>query len=299
MTMPYPSPDAQTLQTVVKRVGGIVGLHADEARLIKFTNNAVFALDSEQVVVRIAGSAPIAALVDTTIAAARWFAEHDLPTIRLWEHAPQPLTVDGFAVTVWHQVPAHHGEATGAQLGDFLKQLHALGTAPREVQPWRQLDATRARILAGRHHLAGGQVETLLAMADELARELTKVRYMLQPGPIFGDAQIGNLIAGPDGPVMADFDSVAVGPREWDLIPAAVAQARFAFPVDHYGQLAETYGVDITAWEHYDTFRRLRVLQLLGSVLPIISTSARIRDQWEYRYSTIDEPDATWEIFET
>lgn len=297
--MPYPSPDAQTFQAVLKGVGGIVGLDTAEARLIKFTNNAMFALDRERVVVRIAGSAPIAALADTVVAAARWFADHDLPTIRLWEHAPQPLSVDGLTVTLWHQVPENGAEATGAQLGDFLKRLHTLNTAPAEIKPWRQLEATRARIVAGRAYMTHDQEMNLIAIAEQIARELADVRYVLEPGPIFGDAQIGNVIAGLEGAVMCDFDSVAVGPREWDLVPAAVAQARFDFPVDHHTQLADAYGLDITTWEHYDTFRRLRELQLLGSVLPIIATSTRIRDQWEHRYATINEPDAAWELFES
>jgi aminoglycoside phosphotransferase (APT) family kinase protein len=277
----------------------MVGLDTDGSRLIKFTNNALFALDREQVVVRIAGSAPIAALADTVVAAARWFAEHDLPTIRLWEHAPQPLSVDGLTVTLWHQVPENRAEATGAQLGDFLKRLHLLNTVPAGIKPWRQLEATRSRIVTGRAYMTDDQEKNLIAVADQIARELADVRYVLEPGPIFGDAQIGNVIAGLEGAVMCDFDSVAVGPREWDLVPAAVAQARFDFPVDHHAQLAEAYGLDITTWEHYDTFRRLRELQLLGSVLPIIATSTRIRDQWEHRYATINEPDATWELFES
>jgi hypothetical protein len=297
--MPYPSPDAQTLQVALKRVGGIVGLNTDEARLIKFTNNALFALDREQVIVRIAGSAPIATLADAVVVAARWFAKHDLPTIRLWEHATQPLNVDGLTVTLWHQVPESGAEATGAQLGDFLKHLHVFSTAPSEIKPWRQLEATRTRIVAGRAYMTDAQEKNLIAIADQIARELAEVRYLLQPGPIFGDAQIGNVIAGPEGAVMCDFDSIAVGPREWDLVPAAVAQARFDFPIDHHTQLAEAYGLDITTWEHYDTVRRLRELQLLGSVLPIVATSPRIRDQWEHRYATINEPDAAWELFKS
>lgn len=31
----------------------------------------------------------------------------------------------------------------------------------------------------------------------------------------------------------------------------------------------------------------------------IIATSPRIRDQWEHRYATIDEPDAVWQPFES
>lgn len=297
--MPYPAPDAQIFQSVLKRVGGIAGLDTDQARLIKFTNNALFALDREQVVVRIAGSAPIAALADTVVVAAHWFAEHDLPTVRLWEHAAQPMTVERMTVTLWHQVPETDAKANGAQLGDFLKRLHSLSTVPAMIEPWRQLQATRTRIIAGGAYLTDDQQKNLLAIADQIGRELTGVRYLLEPGLIFGDSQIGNVIAGPAGAVMCDFDSVAIGPREWDLVPAAVAQARFDFPVDHHARLANTYGLDITTWEHYDTFRRLRELQLLGSVLPVIATSARIRAQWEHRYSTINEPDATWELFES
>ncbi|PUB32583.1 hypothetical protein C8K30_1011109 [Promicromonospora sp. AC04] len=297
--MSYPSPDTQTLQSVLKRVGGITGLETDEARLIKFTNNALYALDREQVVIRVAGSEPIARLVDTVIAAAEWFADHNLPTVRLWGETSQPLEVEGFMVTFWHQVPDGGSSVTGKQLGQFLRRMHSLTSAPAAIKPWQQLEATRNRITAGRRQMTTDQGKRLLALADQVANEMADVRYVLEPGPIFGDAQIGNLIAGRHGGVMCDFDSVAVGPREWDLIPAAVAQARFGFPVDHHAELVDAYGWDVTAWEHYDTFRRLRELQLLGSVLPIIDTSPRVRSQWEHRYATIDQADAAWEIYET
>jgi Ser/Thr protein kinase RdoA (MazF antagonist) len=51
---------------------------------------------------------------------------------------------------------------------------------------------------------------------------LSRVGRGLPWGAIHGDAHTGNLLAAPDGrAILCDLDSVAKGPREWDLVPAA------------------------------------------------------------------------------
>ncbi|RSM37015.1 aminoglycoside phosphotransferase, partial [Actinoplanes sp. ATCC 53533] len=70
------------------------------AQLIKFTNNAVFALPAAGVVVRIAASATMADRVDKVIRIARWLEQGDVPAVRLLD-LDQPLTIDGLHVTLW------------------------------------------------------------------------------------------------------------------------------------------------------------------------------------------------------
>lgn len=57
---------------------GIDSRAADDAELIKFTNNAVYRLPRAGLVVRIAGSATVAERVPVAIEAARWLARHDV-----------------------------------------------------------------------------------------------------------------------------------------------------------------------------------------------------------------------------
>ncbi|MBE1875734.1 phosphotransferase enzyme family protein [Myceligenerans pegani] len=275
-----------------------IGASPEDARLIKFTNNAVFALARDPFVVRIAGSSAIEKRVNKVVSVANWLARHDMPTVRLVEGIEQPMTVDGRLVTVWHKVADVGPQPTGHDLGRIAKRFHALPDAPGSLPKWDQLHSTRTR-LATQDVLTGDEHDFLAQTADELEAELAEVDYLLEPGPIHGDVFAGNLIPGPDWPVLCDFDSTCHGPREWDLTPAAVGRLRFHYPVDYHGQLAEAYGLDITTWPGFTVFRRIRELQLVCSVLPVLRSSPRIRDQWRHRFETFRDGDldAVWTTY--
>ena len=57
-----------------------LGLDPSGSQLIKFTNNAVVRLPAARAVIRIAGSVTAHAHIPGVLAAAQWFATHDLPT---------------------------------------------------------------------------------------------------------------------------------------------------------------------------------------------------------------------------
>ena len=59
-------------------------------------------------------------------------------------------------------------------------------------------------------------------------------------GPIHGDAHTGNLLVDTGQVVLSDFQSAAVGPREWDLLPTAIALERYGLAEDRYQQFATT-----------------------------------------------------------
>lgn len=275
-----------------------IGADPAGARLIKFTNNAVFGLARDPYVIRIAGSDAVASRAGKVVSVAAWLARYDMPTVRLLDGVAQPLDVDGHAVTVWHQVADAGPRPSGHDLGRIARRFHALHDAPDGLPAWDQLGSVRTR-LAAQDVLTDDERQYLSDVTDELEADLTGVEFLLEPGPIHGDVFAGNLIAGPDGPVLCDFDSTCSGPREWDLTPAAVGRLRFRYPVDYHGQLAEGYGVDILDWSGFPVFRRVRELQLVTSVLPVLRSSPRIREQWRYRFETFraGDVDAVWTTY--
>ncbi len=265
-----------------------VGLDPTGARLIKFTNNAVYRLATQPFVVRIAGSAVARGRVDKVITVARWLAAGDAPAIRLVETLPQPIAVGGELATVWHAVEAVR-EPTGTDLARILAAVHAL--APIALPPWQPLTPIRARIA----HAGPDDAAFLSARADAVERQLATVVYHRPRGPIHGDAFLGNVIAGTGGAVICDFDSSCDGPREWDLIPMAVGRLRFGRAVD---PLADATGVDITAWGGFAVLRELRELQLVTSVIPVLATNPALRPQWEHRMHTLRSGDpAPWQPY--
>lgn len=103
-----------------------LGLDPAGARLLRFTNNAVYALVTAPFVIRIVGSTQLRHRVGTVVRVAKHFERHDVPAIRLLDTVEQPMAVDGHLVTVWHQVPSIGRPATSTDLARLLRQVHAL-----------------------------------------------------------------------------------------------------------------------------------------------------------------------------
>ena len=104
---------------------------------------------------------------------------------------------------------------------------------------------------------------------------------------------------GPAGPVICDFDSLADGPREWDLTPVAVGRLRFDYPGDAYGELAAHYGFDVLNWTGFPVLRKIRELKLVTSVVPILRSNPGIREQWAFRLQSFKNRDvmARWSTY--
>jgi hypothetical protein len=236
--------------------------------------------------------------VPKVVAVARWLAEHDMPSVRLLDGIEQPVRAGGHLATLWQQVPATGPPPTGYDLAAILRRFHELPPPDFELPAWRPVGPIRERIAEARG-LADDDLALLMVACDETEAALAGLRYVLPPGPIHGDGFLGNLIPGPDGPVICDFDSTSTGPREWDLTPAAVGKLRFNYPVDTYGQLASAYEFDVMTWSGFPVLRRLRELQLVTSVLPVLEGNPGLREQWERRYRSFREEDdrVRWEAY--
>jgi hypothetical protein len=275
---------SERLREVLDRLQAVTGRPTGDAELIKFTNNAVFRLPAAGAVARIAGSSTMAGRVGKVIRVARWLADHDVPAVRLLDGV-QPVEIDGLLVTLWTEVRAAGPPPGGADLAGILRRLHRLPVPEGGLPRWAPVSDVRLR-LAEPDGVDDADVRYLLGQCDELEEQIDTLRYALPPGPIHGDAFMGNLIAGASGPVICDFDSTSVGPREWDLTPLAVGRLRFDYPGDDYAGLAAAYGFDVIGWPGFATLRRLRELKLVASVVPVLGSRPVLRDQWQHRLNT-------------
>lgn len=283
------------LTVVLDAICAQVGLDPAGARLIKFTNNAVFELAREPIVVRIAGSQTVRDRVPKIINVARWLARSDMPAVRLLDGIDQPVRAHGHLATLWHRVPVTGRAPNGANLGRILRRYHRLPPPGTPLPPWQPLAPIRQRI-AETDILPESDLTYLETKCGELEEAVAGLAYDLPQGPIHGDSFLGNLIPGPAGPVICDFDSAADGPREWDLTPIAVGRLRFAYPGRIQRELADTYGFDVTRWPGFLAFRQLRELQLVTSVLPVLRDNPSLYEQWRHRLKTFRSGDieAVW-----
>jgi hypothetical protein len=288
----------QRLAEVLAEVCAQAGVDPAGAQLVKFTNNAVFRLARAPVVVRIAGSAVVRSRAPKVVAVARWLARHDMPTVRLLPGIDQPVPAGHHMATLWILVPAVGPTPTGVHLAAVLRRFHALPPPDFHLPDWRPVGPIRERISAGQV-LSNDERAFLLDVCDEVEGGLARVRYVLPRGPIHGDGFLGNLIPGPTGPMICDFDSTSVGPREWDLTPVAVGRLRFSYAVDTHAELAAAYGFDVLRWSGFPVLRRLRELQLVTSVLPVLSGNPGLRQQWQHRFWSFKDADesARWDPY--
>ncbi|WP_073480239.1 phosphotransferase enzyme family protein [Streptoalloteichus hindustanus] len=278
------------LVEVLAAVCGAAGLDPVGATLVRVTNNAVFRLARQPVVVRIVASRALRHRVAKVVRVAEWLAEHDVPAVRLWDGVAQPVRVGPHRATLWHAVPEVGGRPTAADLARLLRRLHAL-PPPVPLPPWEPLDDVRRRI-ADAEELDPDDRAFLERRCAELAAELDGLEWVFPRGPVHGDAHLGNLIPGPDGPVLCDFDSTCVGPREWDLTPIAVGQLRFR-RTGAQEELAAAYGFDVTRWSGFPALRAVRELKLVTSVLPVLRSHPEVQAELRLRLRSFRSGDTS------
>jgi hypothetical protein len=266
------------LVEALRDVCAVAGLDPTGAELLRMTNNAVYRLARHPVVVRIVASRTLRHRVEKVVRVATWFAEHDIPAVRLLPGVSQPVRIAGHLATLWEAVPPGGSRPRGRDLARQLRRIHQLPPPRFPLPTWQPLDDVRRRVdeAAG---LDDADRKFLLRRSEEVEGRLRELRFGRPASLIHGDAHLGNLIPSPAGPVLCDFDSSCIGPPEWDLTPLAVGVVRFGEPAGRYRELARVYGLDVTQWDGFAVLREVRELKLITSVLPIMTSHPEVRPE--------------------
>jgi aminoglycoside phosphotransferase (APT) family kinase protein len=265
--------------------------------LLRFGNNAVFGI-GETHVVRVMRPTTSKADVQREIELAREFARLDVPAIRLAEvAAQQPLKAHGCLGTVWERLDEPDHDSLYGPLGQLLRTFHQRTTKLRlPLEPWQPLASTDRRLAALDGHYSIDDIAMLGRWSRQTAVELDQLEPVLPGGVIHGQAEIGNVLLRAGSPVLIDFERVAIGPREWDLIDTAVTVTRFGLPEQRYHDFADAYGFDVRGWDGYATFRRLWELRATTWLMQSGHHSRAAAREVEVRLNTWrdDDPDTRW-----
>ena len=271
-----------------------VGLDARDAVLIKMTNNAVFHLPHDDVVVRMATTPALFHRVAKVIAVARWLRGTPVPGVELDGRFDQPLRAGGTLATVWRYARPIAPAPAPADLAQIIRRWHGLPAPPFVLPAWDPVGDARRR-LSDAAGLDDDDRAYLLERYDALEADLAGFEPVLPAGVIHGDAHTGNLIPTDGGVVVCDFDNTCIGPREWDLVPSAYGAIRFGAPARHR-QVVTAYGHDVTRLPTWPVLRTARELQMVTSVVPVLAGNPRVAAQFRHRLRTIRAGDhtATW-----
>ncbi|MGW1158939.1 phosphotransferase family protein [Streptomyces sp. NPDC002519] len=246
--------------TVLARASAAAGLPTTPADPIRIAENETWRLPGG-VIARITRPGQSAAAA-REVAMARWLAENGLHAVRPLERVDQPVSVDGRAVTFWHELPAHH-PGTVLDVVRLLKKLHSL-TLPDF--PVGHLDPFVR--LPERIDAAELPSEAERAWLHERVRELRSAWNLLPAGRprcvVHGDAWIGNTAVTEDGTAyLLDFERCSVGPPEWDLVSTAVKISSVGgVSRQEYHQYTAAYGFDVMGWPGFPTMRDIRELRM-------------------------------------
>lgn len=243
-----------------------VGLEPDGADLLRLRSNAVFKLRAP-IIVRIATAPDAAERLPAVLAVTRWLAERGFPTVQPADEViDQPLLVNGIAVTFWRYVPcADRGVSTG-DLGRVLRELHAGPLPPFPIRRLTDpLASVRATVQDHPGVLDSGEQTWLAERIASLTEAWHALPFDGPPALVHGDAWIDNLLRHQDGHVvLGDWDSVAIGPREWDLIHSHHGQHRFGLSRTDVDAFAAAYGRDLRDWPGFEPLMQIRDAYAIG-----------------------------------
>ena len=284
------------LDRLLHQACAMAGLDPRDARLLRGHTNAVFRLAHAPVVLKIARNGSSPARVQRTVDFVVWLMDNGFPTTPL-HPVHQPLLFDGHAATLWRYFPQSPHPVTAEQLAKPLHALHTLPRPPIVLPDHDNLGAIR-RSIDSITCLPPHTLTYLSKRADELEAQLARVDYALPPGVIQGDPQHRNALHTEDGEVvLCDWDTVALGQPEWDLVTVEVHCRRFGYGRAHYSAFADTYGWDITRWPGYPTLAAIRELRMITTNARKVPSAPHTYDEVRRRIDGLQQdPHLRWNI---
>jgi Ser/Thr protein kinase RdoA (MazF antagonist) len=273
-------------------------LSAEHAGLLRLGENAIYLLADERVVVRIARSVDQLPRMRRELCVARWLTAAGVPSVRPYDLGQQPIVASEHPVSFWHAVSGGPTTPDHTDLARLLARFHALDDCPCDLPAFDPLTKVMPRLEAA-IGVGDADRDFLAARCRELEVRWRDLEFALPAGPIHGDAWTGNLLVDDDRVVLGDFESAAIGPREWDLLPTAIAQSRYGLSADRYQQFVDAYGFDVTEWSGYLMLREIRELGMTTWLMQMILESADIEAEFRRRVTSLREGDfaRAWSTF--
>lgn len=287
------------VRAVLAEVAERCGVPTGDARVLRRHSNTVIALPAAGLIVRVAGNPDAFAGVAASIQVTRWLAGRGYPCVAPADPAG-PFRVAGRVVSLWQAADVAEGRAgTGGDLGGLLRRLHGRLFPPFPLPPLK--DPLAGVAAAAERHpdaMTAADRTWLAERIQELRRRWADLEFPHPPTLIHGDAHSNNLIPLHGGGVLlGDWDHVAIGPREWDLIQVHYMRRRFG---RHTGREIEeftaVYDWDVRGWDGFATLLEIREISGLSPYIRRAPAHEETRDEVAYRLDTIRRGDdhARW-----
>lgn len=268
-------------------------LDAQAAALVRIGENALFHLQREGLMARVARSADAA---HKEVDIARWLQSHDFPAVRLADRIPQPVLAQGVNVTFWEFIEEDSNELpNSSDLGEMLRRLHALPAPKFSLPQFNPMPKVDARLANIRTRLPDDDCQFLALRKSELAEEFETLDFPLPLGHIHGDAHRHNLMRNRnDGVVrLIDLEDFCYGPREWDLSIEAIGYQAFGWISEAaYRSYVQACGFDPLQWSGFAVIRSIRELNMTTWLAQRLGQSTALDNEVRKRISDLRDDDA-------
>lgn len=261
------------------------GLDPSGAELIRAGENTLYRLPGA-VVARVTrrGQTDAAA---KEVRVSRWLQQAGIPVVHVVPGVPQPVVVDGRAVTFWRELPDHH-EGTVDQVAGILRQIHRLQPPPDLALPALAPFVRLKERIAETTAFDAEEREWLLKRLQRLTEQYENLPVGLQWAAVHGDAWGGNIVTTATGPVVLDLERFAHGPPEWDLTSIAVDHFTFgSMSAAEWARFCTRYGYDVTEWAGYTALRDVRELRKVTFAAQMAARHPHLIGQARYRLACI------------
>lgn len=262
------------------------GLARDRARLLRVHANAIYHLPRENAVARVRNASALDRM-RVAVQAAAWLADQGFPALRPLEVA-QPIVVDAHLVTFWEYLPPLcDGQADVTHLARLLSALHRHPLPPFPLPPIRPVGNTAADASVSTV-LSEDERNWLVARCAELEEGFARLAPTLPQGIVHGDAHTNNLLPHSDhGWVLIDWDSVGIGPPEYDCMPIYLRPRRFGYPNSLWREFCTAYGFDPGDNCGLDLLAEIREVRSLGAFIRGAEHNPAARAELSNRLSSL------------
>jgi hypothetical protein len=216
-------------------VANRLGIEADEAHVIKDSNNTIVHLAPAPLVAKVGTSTLRADTLQTLgkeLDVAIYLTERGAPIVPPANDVPPgPHLSDGLTITLWCYVEANPSlEVSSETLGDMLSAFHrAFADYPNTLPDFTENLVRVHSALDDRNStpaLSDPDRTFLMEVAATLHETLSKAQVARHA--LHGDPHLdGNILLTASGPLLVDFEAACYGPYEWDL--TSLEQAAVAY----------------------------------------------------------------------
>jgi Ser/Thr protein kinase RdoA (MazF antagonist) len=271
----------QKARKVANEACAALELPSSSAQLVHVGSNATYRIGDLAIRVAAPGTELAEVALELELASALKAAQ--VPALEPFAKSPLRLP-SGNAVSLWHYLEHDRKTQVPAKaFGRLLAQYHeALRDSPLKPQRLEIIELLQERLDAVEQAgvVARDDIDMLRTRVEAVGKRLKRVTSELGEGVLHGDAQVGNVIVGPLGPVLSDFEHAAFGPLEWDLMPTALRRERFGLDAGDWDAFSEGYGYDVRRFSGYEPYLAARGLQ---ETLRALADYQRCRKEAETR----------------